>query len=83
MVSEDDYDDEYEFGKRRRGRKMAKGKRSITIRGRKRKLYRGKNGGYYYRTRSGKTYIKGRRLRRAGARRRVRRPRRSSFFGLF
>jgi hypothetical protein len=71
---EEEYD-EYEFGKRRvgrprkrqgRGRKVASGRRSIMIRGRKRKLYRGKNGGYYYRTRSGKSYIKGRRSSRFG-----------------
>ena len=62
------------FGKKRRPkrRKLAKrtkrpkrsvGRRpkaglSIIVRGRKRKLYRGKNGGLYYRTKSGKTYIK-------------------------
>jgi hypothetical protein len=59
------------------------GRRYIMVRGRKRKLYRGKNGALFYRTRSGKTYIKGRRRRAAaGRRRRARRNRYTSFFGL-
>jgi hypothetical protein len=59
---------EMEFGRRRRRRprRKAKGRSHIMVRGRKRKLYRGKNGALFYRTRSGKTYIKGRRRSRFG-----------------
>jgi hypothetical protein len=68
----------------RRGRRAIKGRRYIMVKGRRRKLYRGKNGALFYRTRSGKTYIKGRRRRAAaGRRRRARRTRYTSFFGLF
>jgi hypothetical protein len=60
-------EEETEFGKRRRRRRRRRRRTArgnfITVRGRKRKLYRGKNGSYYYRTRSGRTYIKGRRAR--------------------
>jgi hypothetical protein len=60
-------DEDYEFGRRRRRpRRKAKGRSHIMVRGRKRKLYRGKNGALYYRTRSGRTYIKGRRRSRFG-----------------
>jgi hypothetical protein len=62
-------DEDMDFGRRRRrrrGRRAIKGRRYIIVKGRKRKLYRGKNGSYYYRTRSGKTYIKGRRRSRFG-----------------
>jgi len=45
----------------RRSRKYINLKgRTIMVKGRKRKIYRGKNGALYYRTRRGKTYIKGR-----------------------
>ena len=61
------------FGKRRRKVKRSSG--SIVVGGRKRKLYKGKNGGLYYRTRSGKTYVK--KGRRSGRKcRTVRRHRR-------
>ena len=64
------------FGKRRRKVKRSSG--SIVVGGRKRKLYKGKNGGLYYRTRSGKTYVKGRKSGRKSGRkcRTVRRHRR-------
>jgi hypothetical protein len=64
----EDYD-KMEFGRRRRRRKPRRrkiGRHHIMVRGRKRKLYRGKNGALFYRTRSGRTYIKGRRRSRFG-----------------
>ena len=65
---DDEYEEceKYDFGRRRgRPRKMAKGRGYIMVRGRKRKLYKGKNGALFYRTRSGRSYIK-RRLSRFG-----------------
>ena len=54
---------DFGFGKKRR---VKRPHGSIMVRGRKRKLYKGKNGGLYYRTKSGKTYVsKGRRRRRS------------------
>ena len=69
----------------RKGRRGArKSRRYIIVRGRKRKLYRGRNGGLFYRTRSGKTYVKGSRLRRKGMRRSTRRrPRRNRYTNIF
>lgn len=57
---------------------LPKSRAFVTVKGRKRKLYRGKNGGLYYRTRSGRTYIDAKVLKRKGhvlspKRRRVRR----------
>ena len=59
---------------------VAKLKKSahVVVRGRKRKLYRGKNGGLYYRSKSGKIYVSKRVLKRRGhllspGKRRVRR----------
>ena len=53
--------------KRGRGvRKLLKSKAYIRVGGRKRKLYRGKNGALYYRTKSGKTYVPASVLRRKG-----------------
>ena len=65
--------------------KLKKGAYAV-IRGKRRKLHRGKNGGLYYRTKSGKTYISKkvlkrmkrrtvgkRRVRRSPGKRRVRR----------
>ena len=66
------------FGKKRRvkrspGRKPKRGhgvrrlpKRMayVTVRGRRRKLYRGANGGLYYRTKSGRTYVPAKVLKR-------------------
>ena len=76
--SDEDYDD-MDFGRKKKRKKCRKGKRGrkcraararrsrkyVIIRGRKRKLYRGKTGALYYRTRRGKTYIKGRRGRKS------------------
>ena len=47
---------------------VAKLKKSahVVVRGRKRKLYRGKNGGLYYRSKSGKIYVSKRVLKRRG-----------------
>jgi hypothetical protein len=64
---EGDYEGDYEFGRRRRRpRRKVKGRSHIMVRGRKRKLYRGKKGALFYRTRSGRTYIKGRKRSRFG-----------------
>ena len=57
---------------------LPKSRAFVTVRGRKRKLYRGKNGGLYYRTRSGRAYVDTKILKRRGhmlspKRRRVRR----------
>lgn len=38
----------------------------VTVRGRKRKLHRGANGGLYYRTKSGRHYIEAKVLKRRG-----------------
>jgi len=75
----DDYD--MDFGRKRRvGRPRRRGMRRgmrgkhVIVKGRKRKVYRGKSGALYYRSRSGKVYLsarRGRRGRRGG--RRVRR----------
>jgi hypothetical protein len=81
------------FGKKRRARKtkrspgrrpkrglrkLPKSKAYVTVKGRKRKLYRGHNGGLYYRTKSGRAYVspavlKRRRHMLSPKRRRVRR----------
>lgn len=45
------------FGKRRKYKKLKKGS-YVIVGGRKRKLYKGKNGKLYYRTKSGKRYVK-------------------------
>ena len=47
---------------------VAKLKKSahVVVRGRKRKLYRGKNGGLYYRSKSGKIYVSKRVLKHRG-----------------
>lgn len=67
------------FGKKRRAAKKSPGRRPkrghyvkslskrqayVTVRGRKRKLHRGKNGGLYYRTKSGRTYVDAKVLKR-------------------
>jgi len=67
----DDYD--MVFGRKKRvgrprGRRGVRGK-SVIIRGRKRKVYRGKNGALYYRSRSGKVYLSARRMRKMRGRR--------------
>jgi hypothetical protein len=66
-----DYD--MDFGRKKRvgrprGRRGIRGK-SVIIRGRKRKVYRGKNGALYYRSRSGKVYLSARRMRKMRGRR--------------
>ena len=57
---------------------LPKSRAFVRVKGRKRKLYRGKNGGLYYRTKSGRNYIDTKVLKRRGhllspKRRRVRR----------
>jgi len=47
-------------------RKLLKSKAYVRVGGRKRKLYRGKNGAIYYRTKSGKHYVSASVLRRKG-----------------
>jgi hypothetical protein len=60
------YDDEdMYFGKRRVGRPRKGGRstrKSIIVKGRKRKVYKGKNGALYYRSRSGKVYLSARKM---------------------
>lgn len=61
---------------------LPKSRAYVTVKGRKRKLYRGKNGGLFYRTKSGRNYIDTKVLRRRGhllspKRRRVRRSRKT------
>jgi hypothetical protein len=79
---DDGFDDDYaDFGKRRvgrpRGRKGArKTRKSIIVKGRKRKIYRGKNGALYYRSRSGKVYLSARRMRKMRKARKGRKARR-------
>lgn len=68
------YDYDMDFGRKRRvgrPRGMRKGIRgkSVIIKGRKRKVYRGKNGALYYRSRSGKVYLSARRMRKTRVRR--------------
>lgn len=45
---------------------LPKSRAYVTVRGRKRKLYRGANGGLYYRTKSGRHYIEAKVLKRRG-----------------
>lgn len=45
---------------------LPKSKAYVTVRGRKRKLHRGANGGLYYRTKSGRNYIDAKVLKRRG-----------------
>lgn len=45
---------------------LPKSRAFVTVRGRKRKLHRGKNGGLYYRTKSGRHYIEAKVLKRRG-----------------
>jgi hypothetical protein len=68
------------FGKKRRAkkspgrkpkrghgvRKLPKSMAYVVVRGRKRKLHRGANGGLYYRTKSGRNYVPAAVLRRKG-----------------
>ena len=49
-------------------RKLSKSQAYVVVRGRKRKLHRGANGGLYYRTKSGRTYVPTSVLRRKGHR---------------
>ena len=73
----DDYD-MMEFG-RRVGRPRGKGRKSVRktrksviVKGRKRRVYRGKNGALYYRSRSGKVYLSARKMRKMSMRRKGR-----------
>ena len=45
---------------------LSKSRAFVTVRGRKRKLHRGANGGLYYRTKSGRRYIDAKVLKRRG-----------------
>lgn len=45
-------------------KKLLKSQAYVTVRGRKRKLHRGANGGLYYRTKSGRTYVPAKVLKR-------------------
>jgi hypothetical protein len=45
-------------------KKLLKSQAYVVVRGRKRKLHRGANGGLYYRTKSGRTYVPASVLRR-------------------
>ena len=45
---------------------LPKSRAFVTVRGRKRKLHRGANGGLYYRTKSGRHYIEAKVLKRRG-----------------
>jgi len=45
-------------------KKLPKRLAYVTVRGRKRKLHRGANGGLYYRTKSGRTYVPAKVLKR-------------------
>ncbi len=85
------------FGKKRRSRrtkkspgrrpkhgvrKLPKSQAYVTVKGRKRKLYRGHNGGLYYRTKSGRAYVDSKVLKRkrhllSPKKRRVRRARKA------
>jgi len=47
-------------------RKLPKSMAYVVVRGRKRKLHRGANGGLYYRTKSGRNYVPAAVLRRKG-----------------
>ena len=56
-------------GRKPRGgavRKLLKSQAYISVGGRKRKLYRGHNGGLYYRTKSGRHYVNKKVLKRKG-----------------
>jgi hypothetical protein len=69
------YDDyAMDFGRKRRvGRPRGRGRssrgKSVIVRGRKRRVYRGKSGALYYRSRSGKVYLSARRMRMRRGRR--------------
>lgn len=43
--------------KRRASPKRSTTSRTVVVRGRERKLYKGKNGGMFYKTKSGRTYV--------------------------
>jgi len=45
---------------------LPKSRAFVTVRGRKRKLHRGTNGGLYYRTKSGRHYVPAKVLKRRG-----------------
>jgi hypothetical protein len=47
-------------------KKLTKSQAYVVVRGRKRKLHRGANGGLYYRTKSGRNYVPSAVLRRKG-----------------
>lgn len=83
----DDYD-MMEFG-RRVGRPRGKGRKSVRktgksviVKGRKRRIYRGKNGALYYRSRSGKVYLSARKMRKMSMRRKGRKSGRKGRKGL-
>ena len=60
-------------GKRGKGRKSVRKTRgSVIVKGRKRRVYRGKNGALYYRSRSGKVYLSARKMRKMSMRRKGR-----------
>ena len=64
-----DYDDDMYFGRKKKvGRPRGRGRtgKYVIVKGRKRKIYRGKTGALYYRSRSGKVYLSARKARRGG-----------------
>ena len=64
-----DYDDDMYFGRKKKvGRPRGRGRtgKYVIVKGRKRKIYRGKTGALYYRSRSGKVYLSARKVRRGG-----------------
>ena len=64
-----EYDDDMYFGRKKKvGRPRGRGRtgKYVIVKGRKRKIYRGKTGALYYRSRSGKVYLSARKARRGG-----------------
>ena len=47
-------------------KKLSKSQAYVVVKGRKRKLYKGANGGLYYRSRSGRVYVPAKVLKRKG-----------------
>ena len=55
------------FGAKKRRPARKETKHVVVVGGRERKLYKGKNGGMYYKTKSGKTYVTASALKRKGS----------------
>ena len=64
--------------KRSPKRKVMKSSGVVVVAGRERKLYKGVNGGMFYKTKSGKTYVNAKFVRKHSPKRMLRSPKRKS-----